>query len=557
MSLKPTKLYYNNQEILPDYSTPILGKKDSMVLFGERWCDLTSITLKGQITGNQCAGFLSLLSGQQELLNVFSKDFQSFVIIDQNNTGNPIYSYPYSIIRNVSFPSSKYVGILNYEVNLDCYDQNLFSGFYGVLDPVDSWDFEATNDYRLKATHTIAARGFNTVSGQSNALNNAISFIAGRTGTTNFIQPYFINVPSGFIPCLKTYKEDINRFNATYKVTETYEGDLFFNQGGVIRFGTDYTCNSLNGIATVSVDGEILPCLKDSISDTVAKYNNLNLYQLALSGYQEATNFTRSDLNPDYISSGLTEDIQLRKITFKAEFDNWTGASLFFDYKSVVNSGENDIISVGVDGTIGARGDIFTRWARVSGYYNTLNLFSYASTAYTNFVGGGYPYALNPFALSSGVTFNQFIGEIKVNGLWDNRPNPVLGFATLDYTLNFTPALEKVVTHALATNSNGAICSALYYTVDLGYKNRCIFGMNGNGKVVCGTNINTAITNLKTFANTQFTNYCPNTRPYLEVNNITTGFNTVNFTFTWSAESSNNVVQPQSNYTNINQLSLL
>ncbi len=158
--------------------------------------------------------------------------------------------------------------------------------------------------------------------------------------------------------------------------------------------------------------------------------------------------------------------------------------------------------------------------------------------------------------LNSGVSFNKFVSQIKSNATWDNRQVPINGFSNLDYTLEFGPSLEKVVSKPLATTSEGTVCGFEYYTSDLGWKPRCIFGMNGNGKIICESDMGTAITNLKTFANTQFSNYCPNIRGTLDKYVISTGINTIGFNFSWSSESEKNVVIPQSNYSSVDTLSL-
>jgi hypothetical protein len=547
-----TQLFYNDRLILSGQPTPLVGRTDNMVLFGERWAEQVQISLRGQITG--CAlDFGGLVSEQEELLSIFSKDFQSFRVVED---GVELFSLPYVQILPIKFPSSNYVGLINYEITLQGYPEDLFSGHYGVVDPEDSWEFQETEDKRLRITRTVAARGFNTSSGNSNGYENARQFVKGRTGDNTFLSPYFIHTSPGMVPCLKTIREDHNSFNGTCKITTTYEADLYYNNDGILRYTTKFDCSSTEGIAKVSVDGEILGCSNASLAEVRNRYASFSVYGAALETYQDCT--SQTDLNPNYIRSGVVEDGRYPKLTFQAEFDNFTGSSTFFNYLANVTSGDNDIVNVNVDGTIGARGDIKARWTRVNAYYhNDLNMFGIADAAYNEFVGNSYPIDLNPYALNSGVSFNEYVAEIKVNATWDNRVVEVDGFSSLNYDLEFGPSLQKVVARPLATTSSGPICADPYYVVDVGYKNRCIFGINGNGQINCGGSSATAISNLKQFANAQFNEYCPSTRAIIEKNTIATGSNgNITFSFTWSAESANNVVSPRTNYLDINNLRL-
>jgi hypothetical protein len=540
---------YNGQEVLAGQPTPIVGKSESMIRYGERWAELSTITLRGQITG--CPNnFNGLISEQVSLIDIFSKDFQSLRVTQD---GNVIHDKPFCLIREgVRFPNSNYNGILEYEVVLDCYEENLFSGVYGVLDPEDSWSFEEGEDRTLTATRTVSARGFNTSSGASNAFQHAVDFVNSKTGDTSYGTPYFINLPSGFGICLRTVRENPNRFNGTYGVTLTYEGDLYYNQGGVLRYTTSTECDTLNGITTVSVEGEVNGCAYGSISDVRNRYWNFNIPQAAQLAYSEFT--SSGSLNSGYLTSGVVEQPFTPSLNFNVSFDNFTGSGVYFDYRTNIVSGENGVVSVTVDGNIVSRGQRAARWQAVSGFYNTLNLFSYANAAYTDFAPSG-P-SLNTQPNASGVTYNQFAGEIRTNASWDNKQSPVSGFSKFNYNLEFLPSLERVVAKPLATNSIGPICSSAYAVIDLGYKNRAFFTMHGEGVLDCSTSVHTALTNLKAFANNKFTEFCPNTRALLETNVITTGIATVAFTFAWSAESTKNVITPRIDYSNIDDLSL-
>jgi len=544
-----TQLYYNNTQIFAGQPTPMVEREDNMVRYGERWAEQTTITLNGQITG--CIkDYSSLIAAQQRLIDLFSKDFQEFRV---EENGNLVYSQPFSVVKGgITFGSSNYAGLVPYTITLESYPEDLFSGFYGVLEPRDSWSYQEQEDRKLLITHTVGARGFNTNGNISDAIDNAKAFVQSRTGMSPANYPTFIQIPSGVFPCLTRIRSIPNRMNGSYSLELQYEADLMGNSPGILRYTTEFDCDPLNGRSTVSVQGQYEGCFGSDIQDLRDRYNSFNIYEEALNTYQESTSY--SDLNRDYLVSGVTEDPYKKTLNFNVQFDNFTGASVFLDYKVNINSGDNDITTVEFEGNIRSRGDIKTRWQRVSGYYQSgIDMFGLANNEYIAF-GGIDP--LNETPLTSGVTLNEYAGEISTKATWDNKEIPVDGFLNFTYSLSYTPALEKVVAKPLATNLYGPICADRWYVVDLGYKNRINFGINGNGKIKCGEQMDVALENLYDFANTTFSNQCPQTRVLLEQHQVTTGTNNISFSFNWSAESANNVVVPKSNYSSINNLAL-
>jgi hypothetical protein len=532
-----TLLYYNNAPILSGQPTPLVRKESSFIRYGERWAAKSNITLKGQITG--CT-FADLISNQTRLVQNLSKDFQSFEIIEN---GEVVYTKPYSIIRDIRFSDSSYSYILDYQVNLDCYEENLFSGVFGVLDPNDEWSFEETNDGLVNVTHSISARGFNTSSGISNALNNAKDFVLNRTGLSNIVTPYFTYTGVSFNPCLKSLSEKIDRFNGNYSVTETYVADKYFGLDGVLRYTVNFECNQ-EGLTRVSVQGNVDGCgMYSDISGIRTRYSLFDKYEAANEVYENTTN--SGTLNPLYITSGITEDIYLKRLTFNISFDNSTGDSTYLDYGVNIQSGENGIITVGFDGQIKGRGNAKERWQNVQGFYSGLNPYEYAVQAYNDFSGA---YELNLEPISSGVTYNKFNSQIDVSATWNDSDTPD-GFTDFNYTLNYTPSLQKVSSTPLID-----ACNKEYYVVDLGFASRASFSIDGNGNIDCSNKPSLAVASVKQLANQYFGSECPKIRAVLEENNISTGINSISFRFGWSAESPNKL---SNNYSSVENLKLV
>jgi hypothetical protein len=523
-----TNLYYNNNQILSGQPVPFVGKQESMLQYGERWADKSTITLHGQLTG--CT-YGELIDSQQRLLNSFAKDFQSFKIIETDLTDQTIFDKPYTFVRSINFPSAAYNNIVDYNVTLECYDEDLFSGVYGVVDPSDEWSIEETVDGFINVTHNISARGFNTTSGDSNAFENAKNFVLANTGLNPNIIPTFVATPSGFNPCLKSIAEKPNRFNATYAVTETYVADQYFGVDGVLRYTVNFDCNE-EGVARLAVQGTIDGC--GMIADVTSirnRYETINFYGLAYDVYFGMTNNT--GLNPVEVTRNFNEDPYARRLTFNVIYDNITGNEVYLDYGVSLDSGENNITVVTWNGAIKGRGDLRLRWDRVYAFYQTFDPFPTANDVYNEFSSGAWPLNIKP--ITKGTTFDKFNGQINLNYSWDNKLIPWAGFEDLDYSLNFIPATRKIIANPLLN-----LCALDYYIADAGYVKRAEFGIEGHGRLTCDLPppeaqqlaMSSALYN----ANLALTQYFSTTGLLQEEVSFTKGLYDLSFRFKWSAE---------------------
>ena len=482
-------LLYSDNEIMPGQPKPLVSKVDNQIRFGERWNTTSTITLNGQVTG---FSYESILSAQQELLNVFNKDFENFSIIQGGQT---LYSQDFNIIKDINFGNSLYRGVLDYTVTLESQPQYLFSGMYGVTNPGNEWSFAETDDKLLEITHTISAKGINTSSSYSNSFDNAKNYVLGLTGTNSFIPPFFSLYCTGASMCIDSFKENINRFENSYSVVEKYVPlDMFHGGAGYIRESFDYNCNLSNGIASLSVKGEVKSCKNVDLNTLRQKYINYDVFGAAVAAYFEACG--RTDLNPNYLVSGVNEDPYSKIISFDIQFDNDFTPKTYFDYSSEVKIGEDDITIVGINGTIKGRGDLLNKYSLVENYFNTqLNLFALANESYKE-SDISHTYPLRNQQLNYSVSKNPFLGEITVSTSYDNKDLIPPGFQYLNYTLAFKPALRQLSSIPLP------ICPSAddYYTVDLGYANRMQFSVNGQATVCAGTS-ESSIADINNIAN--------------------------------------------------------
>lgn len=544
---RPVLLFYDNNLVLENQPTPIVSKVDNYIRYGERWAEQSTITLHGQLTG---CDYISIISAQQKLLNAFGRDYQKFSIVQDGFA----YEQKYNVIKNVNFEQSNYWGMLNYTIALESYPQDMFSGYYGVLNPVNEWQYTESEDRLLEITHTIGAKGFNTSAANSNAFNNAKKYVLGQTGLSSFITPFYTSICSGLVPCLDSFSESINRFNGTYHVTEKYIADLYNGNNAIIRYAANYDCDINKGISTVSVQGEVKSDKNSDLSTLRNKYSTFDLYSAAVQTYNDAT--TKTDLNPYYISSGIHEDNYSKKVTFNVSFDNIFTPRTYFDYTSDVKIDENDITTVDIKGVIKARGDLNTRWQLVQSFYTQeLNLYGLAIQSYSDFGG---TYSLNPRQQTYSTVKNPFIGQIEVSTSYNNKDVLPDGIKFLNYTLEYKPALEVIKSTPLVNIGGSSLCSGQYSTIDLGYKSRAAFAIKGN--IVGESNVNYAqtLSGVKQIINSNFLQNFSNNRVFLDKQQFSQdnhGYNNeINFDCSWSFDSYNNAIVYPYNF--LNNLSL-
>lgn len=539
-----TQIFYGSGLAYPSgQPTPLPSFNEDVVRFGERWNVRESCQLHGQLTG--CT-YDVIQFVKTQLENIYSSDFQPLTILQDQQV---LYYAPYNRIINIDFQQSRMIGVLDYTIELQNYPAILWSGFYGVIDPVNEWSFTERDDKLLEITHKISAKGINTSSGASNAFLNAKNYVLGITGINSFIPTYLINYCTGIWPCIDTFSESINRFNNTYEIQEKYvAADLYNGGAGYIRYSTTYNCDINRGTASLDINGEVKSCRNAPLSILRQKYLTFDVYSAAVQSYDDACG--RIDLNPTYLTSGVNEDNYNKKINFNIQFDNdWTPRT-WFDYQTDIKIDDNDITTVDVKGVIKGRGDLASRWQNVQFYYNNeLNLFYLANQAYNDFesnlalqIPGLVTFPLNFVQQSYSVSKNPFLGEIAVSTSYNNEDILSLDFRDLQYDINFKPAIEQIISEPLVNlGTNTSACSSYYYTADLGFLNRGSIEVKGRAIGACTGTYYTVYAGVKNLANYIITTYGNPSRIFLDKNSVTQSNefagNDINFDFAWSFDA--------------------
>lgn len=531
--METVKIIYNNQDAFAPFPTPFVGLDQNNIRYGELWGAEDTFTLDGVITGCR---FEDIYSGQQKLLNNWNKSYQNLEIWQYQGIGSGlIYKSSFVEIDSISFPSDKYVGVLPYTINLKCYPSGYFSGEYGILEPSDEWNFGEQDNVAASVTHSVGCRAFNTSNGDNNSLERARVWVLNKRGFDSIISPTFIeNFTTGNL-CLISTAENIDRFNGTYSIIDTYSSDLARSGYGVLRYTTDF--QSGDNLISVSLNGSIQGC-GQSITGVRSVFAALDKYQTAAISYEKI--FAKNDLNPIPLTFNVSEDPLNSSLNFNYSFDNDNSPESVFDYDVSINSGS--FIAASINGVVSSRGgDIRTKLNKSKAYASGIAPFELTASIYNDFFANFAVVPLNSRARTSGISINEFNGTVSLNATFDNKPTPSC-LDSFEYTLNFIPSLRKFDNKAVV---NG---SGIYSVVDLGWANRATLSINGNAVISDVCSAASGLNVVKNEINSLVSQYATTNNIIIESNQISINKNNekiLSIDASWSFDTENQVITGQ------------
>ncbi len=494
--------------------TPLLSRSVSMIKFGNRWGQKHEITLKGQLTGI-CLQYADYVNRQQQLLSGFSRDLQSLNVYDGASF---VTGYDFVKINSINFDANKYAqGFIPFDISITAYPSGYFSGQYGVLNPVNSFDFSEDNEGVVKIAHKVSAQGFATnSSGPSNATDNAKAWVNSQTGWSSQVLPAFVSGVSGDV-CLQTIHEDYDRLNGKYSIDESYIADAFGTvNGGLLRYTTDFSSGIENGICSMSVKGSIKGCKYQDLSSLRARYAAFDSFSEAVNRFQPITD--RTDLNSYPLSKSISEDSTGRVITFEYVYSDDLKPiisiviEIGFDYDY-----ENDVISANIKATVSSRKFYdSTKWDDVKGVADAVDLLSLLNPVYDDYVAAVAPhlatFPLNTLPNSYSRTDNEFATIITLTASYSNAVVPPLGLDTYSSHISITPALHKFAAQPVLDGET-LVAADKYYVFDMGFKSRARAQVEVQGAGVDPLPI------LKTAAYNLMIDYFPGTDKIMEAQN--------------------------------------
>lgn len=431
--------------------TPFVSRNSSVIFEGSRKGIQESITLSGQIYNDEegCDDFEVLTARRTSIIDAFSEDYKSLII---EESGVDILSKDFVKVKSISFSDSRYVGQVNYSIELECIDEKLHNEFYGVKNPSNETLVSKAENGQYTIKRSISAVGINLQDGKlsgdntssmSSALQNAIDFVESRSGKENVLLP---EGNSSLKIYLTQRSESIDRIGSSYSIEEIYIADATqgSNDFGVMRYSIN-TTNAFGSFTTVEISGSIEYGIEEDFEKARSRYKNFAFLS-------EAESKSGESLVDFPISENIVEEPAGGRINFSIVFDNDfnfnnCGISNKVDY-SIENS--SDKITVSVSGAVSSRGPISKRFNLVENeFYNNIksNIFSNAKTELESYyqsqpvptpTPGTCEERIPSSELKStpssySIKENRKKGEIQYNYLFETSDRPD-GFSSFDHT---------------------------------------------------------------------------------------------------------------------------
>lgn len=318
-----------------------------------RTVETTRIKLEGAFLDLPDGTYDRMFEYQESLRTAFSVDAQEFKILagagNQNlASGTVIKNGVYPQILNVDVQPDIQHNRIDYTVDL-LYSTSSVSG-QAIEDLSDSWELSENEEAcHIDVTHTVSARGINTLASGTNAITNARAAVSPRLGLSNI--PYYLpdyTEPSGGgspgASRTNIYEVTVSRQEAadilagTYSVTERFA--IVSGTAAYIHTYQRGYEEDENGIATVTLRGTVRglgrsnnnPSGGIAFDRALAGYNSLRgNFAIEASGvyttYKEnAANYYLYTSNA--LSKSLTENRCAATIQYAISFNDDPGENL-------------------------------------------------------------------------------------------------------------------------------------------------------------------------------------------------------------------------------------
>ena len=434
-------------------------------LGGELWATKVNVSLNGQIAllpKRESAGgnnYEKLRAKRDQIAKEFAgglgKSFQDFKVIGHGTS----FILKNCSVTGVSFDSSRYVGIVNYNISLSGYldeetsSNNFYETNHGVSNPVDSWSYSESAGIG-SLTHTISATGYNSDKSSSyNAFIKAKSFVDSRKGLTNQISSFFISnvhpkAESSDSLILTSISETVDRLSGSYSITENYSfatNKSSVAAGKEVGLPNPQTKNVLttytlafdedheSEFVEVTISGEVSGSKDSSVSweDVRSDFKSIKFYELANKAYLNHIERTGVNLklNESPVTFSISPNEEAKKIGFSLVYDNNSLYSLakfknggaYFDYEiSLAHDNITDIVQVNCSGTINTRSSLKKKNRQAKVLLDELldndlaKIRQEATSVYEAMFPERKNYSLTNFAEGISVTENKYNGTISI-----------------------------------------------------------------------------------------------------------------------------------------------
>ena len=446
------KVLYNGIDPFSGISpTPFIGVDNAFINYGQRWGNIQTISLQGNITG-ACDNFAAMASKQSRLFDNFSKDFK---LLQIQQDGQNIFSGNYVKVNSVDFDQSDYIGVLPYKISLNVYPPEMFSGSYGVTDPVSEIKYSEQRDRTVTISRTISAKGFNTSAGANNALDNAKNYVKSQTGVSNLVLPQFIpnlNVNASTLNPRKI-QETVNRIDGTYSLQLDYILRENATTSTVIQYSFDISYDDEKGIYSASIKGNLSDGINGSIQNLRSVFASISPFNILYSRFKQVTQYSYLNPNPDNFTVNENEQENILDFSYTYTSDP---RNVKLDYTiDIQNEYTSDTISVSFNGNLVARGPQAQRLSQLESALANLDTFNLCQSYYMQKFSNNPSLPLNPVPKTYNVKRNFATSTISIQASYGNVRIPPPGFKTARYSVSITPSINKYSPIQFLNGSNG------------------------------------------------------------------------------------------------------
>jgi len=431
-----TLIKYNNHDFKDlDLSTPDFSRSISEIIYGEKRGIKESISLDGQVYIKEppldCDYFSLLTTKRDQLLNIFSEDYKTLVIMENGVT---ILQKDFCKIITIDFPESPNRKVIEYSIQIECIDEEFHNEFFGIQDPVNSTSFSLSGNGHYSISREVSAKGLKTSGTQ--AIQNAIDFVESNSGKSSIDLSI---IEDGLQLYLKSKSEKIDRVKNTFSISEDYISDKNDKtiDNGVLTYTVESNKNS-GSIHEVTVSGNISFGIDEDFNKARNRIKEIDFYSLAQKS--EIQNLLKKP-----VSSSINENEKGGSIDFSIAYNNDTtfdecGVSREYNF-SISEVGNK--ITCSVSGVMKARGPIASRWPLIKEKFYSEeinNIFQEAQDNVSSYFNG---ITLNQNSESKVITENEKMGEVRFELSFSNK-NKISNFKSFNYNINVELSVPNI-----------------------------------------------------------------------------------------------------------------
>jgi hypothetical protein len=433
-----TTITYNGSDLFNGIApTPFVSTNQDFIDFGDKWNQVTNITLNGFIPAcNSYNHAYELQSKINSLVSRLSQNYKTLVI-----GGN---TYEYAIVESINIENSPFNGILPFTINFQIHESKLYKESWGVVEPTETVVFSDEKGDRSNFTHSISAKGIKT---SSSALDNAKSWVNSRfaeppefltisaVNSRVKVPPIFVKNSNGSNYILESVSENIDSINGSYGRECKYVKFLNTENplNAFLSYSVDVKQGDKNDPVTVTVQGSLE---RNSLTQLRSYYSSLSTYSIA-------SKFA-SNLKSTPVSASTSEFEQDKKLTFSAVYNDDLSPDPIID-ETVEVSKDNikNISTVTVNTKFSSKyGDVGTRWDKVQKAYASYNGFLSAVSAVST---------LDPTPTATSITNNENQGEISWSATWTNKKSLYSDrVINISSSVSYTPSVNIHVPNSSA-----------------------------------------------------------------------------------------------------------